>query len=150
MNAHLVHDESNIVATMDPFPSAYATKRLRALSAIMDAISSNETADLSFLFGYFLDHSSLSHTHSPVVVFFTVVDILTHSRRIQLDRLCPKTNLLSFVCLIVAVNSDFNFRLDMNNFVPWIAETDAQRKQKMKTISVACKRSRCSFSNDKT
>ena len=38
VNVHLIHDESNLVTTLNPFPSEYAVRRLRAVHAILEAM----------------------------------------------------------------------------------------------------------------
>eukprot|EP00301_Raphidiophrys_heterophryoidea_P001256 c10611_g2_i1.p1 GENE.c10611_g2_i1~~c10611_g2_i1.p1 ORF type:complete len:648 (-),score=182.03 c10611_g2_i1:82-2025(-) len=81
VNLHLVHDESNLVATVEPFPSSYAIRRLRALNAILNATSVFN--DLAFIFG------------------------------------------------------DFNFRLDLNHFVPWVADDHKQRTREISLVATA-------------
>eukprot|EP00299_Pterocystis_sp_00344_P014579 c7231_g1_i1.p1 GENE.c7231_g1_i1~~c7231_g1_i1.p1 ORF type:complete len:628 (+),score=142.24 c7231_g1_i1:33-1886(+) len=66
VNIHLLHDESNLVATVESFPSQYSIRRMRALHDITSLVQS----DIAFLFG------------------------------------------------------DFNFRLDLSSFVPWISDME--------------------------
>eukprot|EP00298_Acanthocystis_sp_HF-20_P014457 c20778_g3_i1.p1 GENE.c20778_g3_i1~~c20778_g3_i1.p1 ORF type:complete len:698 (+),score=217.57 c20778_g3_i1:139-2232(+) len=83
VNVHLVHDESNIVATVDSFPSGYAIRRLRALNTILNNLTSMDSNSYLFLFG------------------------------------------------------DFNFRLNLNHFVPWLAEMETKRRAKANYDSAA-------------